>query len=236
MDKKRFIFLLAVILLCSSLLSAQRKLSDEQLQFTDSLLPAIIQINQEIAKQRSGIYSIYQNFKTNNELSAREQELILNYARLYRLLPNDDTSTFIITDQHFKELLKRVDIVPHKLALAQAAIESNWGKSRFVQECNNYFGIRCHTPGCGEKAHKAKTKNFWVKKYPSITDCIRDYMLLLNSSKHYQDFRDLRIVNRLNTDLPDPFYVVQGLKNYSVNREKYINSLVQIMKTNFHNY
>ncbi len=217
-------------------MSAQKKLSKEQQQFTDTILPAIIRANQEISKQRSGIYSIHQNYKANNALSAKELELIKKYAALYKVSLPDDTSIIQVTDHHFRELLKRVDIIPQKLVLAQAAIESNWGKSRFVKEGNNYFGIQCYRKGCGIAALNAQKKNFWVKEYPTITDCVRDYMLLLNSSKYYKDFRDLRIVNRLNTDLPDPFYVVKGLKNYSVKRGKYIDSLILIMKTNFYNY
>lgn len=234
--KKTLIFQFALIVLSPTLLCAQKKLSNEQQQFTDTILPAIIRVNQEISKQRSGIYSIHQNYKTNNTLSAKELELIKKFAALYKVSLPDDTSITQVTDQHFRELLKRVDIIPQKLALAQAAIESNWGKSRFVKEGNNYFGIQCYRKGCGIAAQNARKKNFWVKKYPTITDCVRDYMLLLNSSKYYKDFRDLRIVNRLNTDLPDPFDVVKGLKNYSVKREKYIDSLILIMKTNFYNH
>lgn len=236
MNKKTLINFLIFVALAPAWLSAQKPLTKEQQQFTDSLLPAIVQVNNEISKQRTGIYTIYQNFKVNNTLTAREEQIIAKYARLYKLkIPNDSTFNGF-TDQHFKILLKRVDVIPKKLVLAQAAIESNWGKSRFVKECNNYFGIQCYTPGCGVEANKAKIKNFWVKRYDSLIDGMRDYMLLLNSSKYYQDFRDLRIVNRLNTDLPDPFYIVHGLKNYSIRREKYIDSLILIMKTNFHNY
>jgi Bax protein len=236
LDKKQFTCILVIVALIPTLLSAQKKLTKEQQQFTDSILPAIIQVNNEISKQRTGIYTIYQNYKLTNTLSPHEEKIITEYARLYRMDITDDTTFTGFTDAHFKELLKRVDIIPEKLVLAQAAIESNWGKSRFVKECNNYFGIRCYTPGCGVTATKAKNKKFWVKSYDSTIDGIRDYMLLLNSSKYYKDFRDLRIVNRLNTDLPDPFYIVQGLKNYSIRREKYIDSLILIMKTNFHNY
>ena len=38
------------------------------------------------------------------------------------------------------ELLIKVDKVPVSLALAQAAIESGWGTSRFAQEGNALFG------------------------------------------------------------------------------------------------
>ena len=40
----------------------------------------------------------------------------------------------------FKELLKRMDIIPVSIALAQAAKESGWGTSRFALEGNAIFG------------------------------------------------------------------------------------------------
>ena len=49
----------------------------------------------------------------------------------------------------FNEMLKRVDIIPISLVLAQAANESSWGESRFAKKGNNYFGMWCYTPKCG---------------------------------------------------------------------------------------
>ena len=36
------------------------------------------------------------------------------------------------------DLIKKI---PKKLIVAQAIIESNWGRSRFAEDFNNYFGI-----------------------------------------------------------------------------------------------
>ena len=38
------------------------------------------------------------------------------------------------------KLLLRVEIIPNSIVLAQAAIESGWGSSRFAQEYNALFG------------------------------------------------------------------------------------------------
>lgn len=233
--KKVHILLVILLFGMSTELFSQRNLTKQQQEFVNFLLPLIDQANDEIARQRTGIYSIYQDFKKNQAMSPTARELIFSYAELYKLKIPDDTTGVEFVDQHFKELLKRVDIIPKKLVLAQAAIESDWGRSRFVKEGNNYFGIQCYVPGCGVKANQARDKNFWVKAYPSAIDCVRDYMLLLNSSKYYRNFRDLRIVNRLNTALPDPFYIVKGLENYSVKGREYINSLIMIMRVNFFN-
>ena len=67
-----------------------------------------------------------------------------------RNLSQDRVSTEELSmDALFQELLMRVDTVPPELALAQAAIESAWGQSRFAYCGNNLFGEYCFTPGCG---------------------------------------------------------------------------------------
>jgi Bax protein len=37
-------------------------------------------------------------------------------------------------------LARRMDVIPPSLALAQAAVESGWGTSRFAREGNALFG------------------------------------------------------------------------------------------------
>ena len=44
------------------------------------------------------------------------------------------------TESSLGNLLVRVDIVPLSLALSQAAIESGWGTSRYMNEGNAIFG------------------------------------------------------------------------------------------------
>ena len=53
-----------------------------------------------------------------------------------------------------EDLLLVIDILPPSLMLAQAANESNWGRSRFAEDFNNYFGIWCFKKGCGVVPNK----------------------------------------------------------------------------------
>ncbi len=214
-------------------LHGQAKLTSEQEAFVDLIVPVVEQVNAEIAERRKDIYNIQQQFREAGTLDQREKARIIKYLKHYRCEVPDDTSGFEITNAHFTELLRKADIIPLKLVLAQAALESNWGKSRFVKEGNNYFGIRCLRQGCGIAPQKAKSK-FWVKSYASLLDGVRDYMRLLNSSRYYHDFRNLRIVNRMNNEVPDPFYLVNGLENYSSRGKAYTKSLMIIMKSNFY--
>lgn len=71
------------------------------------------------------------------------------------------------------------------LLIAQAALESNWGKSQLAQESNNYFGVKNPT---GKKyATKEFTQNEWIeisasfREYDSIYDSVLDYADLLKN-------------------------------------------------------
>src|SRR5690606_31333266 len=70
-------------------------------------------------------------------------------------------------------LLRRVDVIPPSLVLAQAANESAWGTSRFAQLGNNLFGMRSYEPGTGIVPKKRPRGETWeVAAYDSVRDSI----------------------------------------------------------------
>lgn len=204
--------------------------------FIDKMLPAIRQVNSEVLQQREGIYNLFTQFKSTQSLSEKEKMIIYRYLKFYRCRVPEDTAGFVVKEEHFKQLLKKVDVIPVKLVLAQSALESNWGNSRFAKEGNNYFGIRCHRPGCGLDPKQVDDGSFMVKAYPALIDGLRDYFRLLNASVYYESFREIRMANRLNGEVPKPEEIVYGLENFSSLRDKYIQSLLMIMDTNFKHY
>ncbi len=213
---------------------AQQHLNHDRQNFVDLLLPLIDRANAEVMKQRAGIYNMYVDFKTNRNLPPEKLMLVYDFLKLYRCNIPSDPSRFILSNYYFKLLLKKIDIIPSKLVLAQAVVESQWGALPFAAQGNNYFGILCLQSNCGMTIKQVHGSGYYYKSYPSIIDGVRDYMLLLNSGEAFEDFRDLRVANRLNAELPDPFDVVQGLKHYAVHGKVYINSLIGIMRNDFY--
>ena len=65
--------------------------------------------------------------------------------------------------------------IPSELIVAQAIIETGWGKSRFANEANNLFGIR-------EGLKEFKTK----------CDSVADYIRIINEVPAYAEFREMR--------------------------------------------
>ena len=89
--------------------------------------------------------------------------------------------------------LHKYERIPTELIIAQAVLESNYGKSRFAKQGNNLFGIR--TWNLKEKHIKPFDTNdqtFGIKVFASKCSCVRYYIKILNNSAAFADFRKMR--------------------------------------------
>jgi Bax protein len=127
-----------------------------------------------------------------------------------------------------QQLLAALKPHPPSIALAQAALESAWGTSRFFVEANNIFGVwSFHKDEPRIAASRQRgDKTIWLREYNSLEDSVRHYYRVLARGHAHQHFRDLR----LETD--DPYQLVQMLDQYSELREVYVNELVTLMRFN----
>ena len=89
--------------------------------------------------------------------------------------------------------LHKYERIPTELIIAQAVLESNYGKSRFAKQGNNLFGIR--TWNLKEKHIKPFDTNdqtFGIKVFKSKCSCVRYYIKILNNSSAFKEFRKVR--------------------------------------------
>ena len=118
------------------------------------------------------------------------------------------------------------------LSVAQAALESDWGKSRFAREAYNFYGI-IETDE-GEPHVKALDSNVLLKKYGRRCESVADYINLLNTGTHFREYRELRLKQSLtnavdmdaliSTLIPyarDPFYTFKVRDTVSYILEEY---------------
>ncbi len=131
------------------------------------------------------------------------------------------------------ELMRRIDGIPVSLVLAQAAIESAWGTSRFVVEGNNVFGQWCFRQGCGmvprERPAGARHE---VRRFDSVAGSVRSYFANINTHPSYRSFRELRAYMRERGQAPDAMVLVLGLSNYSERREEYVEQVRAVIRQN----
>jgi len=127
------------------------------------------------------------------------------------------------------ELLLALKPHPKSIVLAQAALESNWGTSRFFREANNVFGIRSTSatePRIAAGIKHKGVQTIWLKKFPTIEKSIEHYYLTIGRGKAYKKFRELRYTSN------DVFKLVKGLNMYSELGEKYTKLLANMIRYN----
>jgi Bax protein len=122
-----------------------------------------------------------------------------------------------------------------ELALAQAAIESGWGTSRFARDGNNLFGIWTWSDRQAMiPRDRARASEHAVKRYATPAASVRDYLLNLNSHPAYDDLRARRDRARRAGVSPDPTVLAETLQGYSERGGDYVTDLLVILNSNDH--
>ena len=118
------------------------------------------------------------------------------------------------------------DIVPvnRELLVAQAALESAWGTSRFSQEGNNYFGIRTYDLREPHMLPSNNPKKWGVKVYKHGCDSVQHYMDILNNGSAFEKYRKLKYSGE-----NDPFKLLVTLDAYAADKN-YFGKVKNIIK------
>ncbi|WP_440683604.1 glucosaminidase domain-containing protein [Cysteiniphilum halobium] len=162
--------------------------NDRKQAFIDYMLPFIHQVQKDVLTHRQSLESILAVLKQNRRISKSQQRQLSILCQQYKV--NFEQNALI---QVVKELLVKVNTIPTSMVLAQAAIETGWGTSRFAVDGNNYFGQHCFTKGCGI-VPKQRTPGAIneVQVFLSPKDSVQSYFNLLNTGTNFQEFRELR--------------------------------------------
>ena len=148
--------------------------------FFGYILPLVEAQNTLIQRKRDKLLEL--KLLGVDEYSRSQRNFLTDLAKEYRLTVSE------ITPAEVKQLISRVDQVPASLALAQAAMESAWGTSRFAVQANNLFGQWCYEKGCGlvPLRRNAGSKHE-VAKFDSVSDAIKSYLRNINTHRAYSD-------------------------------------------------
>lgn len=163
--------------------------------------------------------------------------LALRYAIKYRLLPTSRLQKlariYRIETQSTQALLDAIDIIPISLVLAQAALESGWGMSRFARPHNNFFGIWCFKKDCGVvPKNRDKDAKHEVAKFATPAQSIRYYLLNLNRKNTYKTLRQIRKIKRQRHQKISGLALSEGLIGYSTIGYKYVETIKKIIRNN----
>jgi Bax protein len=208
---------------------AIKNTTERKQAFINYLLPYIKVAEKDICDQREAVLAKLKIVSSGNKLSTNEYSNIAEIAKKYKLVIENP-----ITEMNLKDLSKRVNVIPGGMVLAQSALETGWGTSRFAADYNNYFGEHCFTEGCGVKPKRqSPNKIDEVAVYSTPQISISNYLLLLNSSNRYTKLRDIRS-DLLNQNKPiSSLALINGLGSYSeLGLDEYKNRLIGVIDYN----
>ena len=118
------------------------------------------------------------------------------------------------------------DIYPvnFEVLLAQAALESGWGNSRFALEGKNLFGIRTYNLTEPHMLPSNNPKKWGVRVYQHECDSVQHYIDILNSGSAYEEYRKLR-----DSGVEDSLLYVETLGAYASDKH-YFGKIKRIIK------
>ncbi len=180
-------------------------------RFSDLLLPSVLIANYEVSYIRKNLTKVLNKLNRGLKLSKKEVEFV------------EDLLERCKADS-IEEVLIKVNPVPPSLVIAQAAIESGWGTSRFFVEGNNPFGIRTFKDD--GNVIPAKESDAILRKFASILDAVRSYLYNINVGWAYEKFRRHRLRSY------NSIHLSEFLDSYSVERYRYVRKVKRIIKEN----
>ena len=198
---------------------------DKKLAFFEYMLPLVKEQNSLIKDQRERLLEL--RHLSVQEFSRAQEDLVTKLIKEYRIKSDQ------LSKEDINQLLLRVDEVPASLALAQAAMESAWGTSRFAVQANNLFGQWCYTKGCGLVPLRRDAGNSHeVEKFRTVSDAVSSYLRNINSHRAYAGLRKDRAQLRATGDAVTGYKLAEGLVDYSELREAYVKEIQAVIRIN----
>ncbi len=184
-------------------------------RFIDITLPTILIYRYQLSQIRERVEILKEKARHRQEWTSEDSLFIEDHYIRYKT-------------RNFDELIKRMYPPPVSLALAQAAVESGWGSSRFFKEANNIFGIWSFSTSEDRilASQSREGQSIYLKKYETLLGSVEDYHLVLAKGEPYTEFRDC--IHRSN----NVFELIWYLRIYSEKRDQYVIMLRNIIAAN----
>ncbi len=203
-------------------LAKVRQIKRRKVIFFKSVLPLILQANEETLADRKRLWDLRTRIGLGQRVAAADRLWLIVIAERYGTKQGD-----------LDELLRRVDVVSPSLALAQAAVESGWGTSRFVREGNAMFGEWTFSSAGGlTPLQRDEGKTHAIRAFPSLLGSVRAYARNLNTHRAYRKFRGLRADMRQAGKPMDGMVLAAGLLSYSERGVEYVETIRSIIDAN----
>lgn len=190
---------------------AALEVSTKKQKFFDMILPAVLISKQRLLAKRIKLAEI-------NAMPTPDEKAQAWLQKQFKLYKAKDTT----------QLKSKLADHPTSIILAQAALETGWGTSRFFLEGNNIFGVwsfNAKEPRM-RASQTREGKPIYVKRYSSLIEAVDDYFVTIARGGPYREFRKAR------TQTQDALKLIKYLKYYSEIGDEYVQRLRSIITRN----
>ena len=225
-------FLLAIFIIFSINLFAKgmpkefyeiKDIKETKIYFFEYIYKMTENENKKILEERRFVKKMLTSSLLNINTNSSEFKKLLKLKKKYRVKKLYD----------IKSYMQKIDIIPPSMSLAQAAIESGWGKSRFIKEANNIFGHWTYNSKIGMiPEQRDDGDNHFIRIFKTLQDSISAYMLNLNRNKAYKSFQKQRYSIRLENKPLNGLELSQTMVNYSGIGTEYLSILKIVINKN----
>ncbi len=196
--------------------------------FVSAMLPIILRANELIVADRGRLLAIKDRLEGGDSAGKRQRIWLEQLAKRHRAKLSTPA-----TAEQIDTLLFKVDIIPPSLALAQAAMESGWGTSRFAQQANALFGEWTWNQEEGIlPLGREDGKTHKIKSFEYLLDSVRSYMTNLNRHRSYGGLRDRRAELRTHNLVLTGAALAPALVDYSERGTAYVSDILSIIDYN----
>lgn len=175
--------------------------------FITALLPVVLDVNQRVLADREQL--LYLRDKIASEP--------MGVSPIERIWLEDLADRYGAPVDKIDELVRRVDIVPASMAIAQGGLESGWGTSFAARSSNALFGqIRAGVP----------------QPFTNVGESTAAYIINLNTHPAYAGFRAERAALRRRGEILNGYSLIGSLLLYSELGQEYVRYVRQLMREN----
>ena len=123
-------------------------------------------------------------------------------------------------------------IAVHSPIIAQAILESGWGKSGLASKYHNYFGLKCGSSWKGKSVNMATKEEYKVGTLTNIRDNFRVYDSMEEGVKGYFDFINTsRYANLKGVKSPEEYVRLIKADGYATS-SKYADNIMRVIRDN----
>lgn len=120
----------------------------------------------------------------------------------------------------------------HSPIIAQAILESGWGKSGLASKYHNYFGLKCGSAWKGKSVNMATKEEYKVGTLTNIRDNFRVYDSMEAGVKGYFDFINTsRYANLKGVKSPEEYVKRIKADGYATS-SKYVDNIMRVIRDN----